>query len=62
MCIRDRRVVGLEVLGGGADVGPEGAGDGDAGDGVAGGLGALVGGDDGVEAFGGDVGEDAGVE
>ncbi len=54
--------MGLDILGRGADVGPEGAGDEDAGDAVAGALGAAVGVDEGVKALGGDEGEDARIE
>ena len=54
--------VGLDVLGGRADVGPERAGDEDAGDAVAPGLRAAVGGDERVEAFRRDEREDARIE
>ena len=54
--------VGLQVLGRGADVGPERARDEDCGDGVAPGLGAAICVDDRIESGGRDETEDAAVE
>ena len=57
-----RVAMGLHILGGSADVGPEGAGNDDAGDAMAALLRAPIGGDDGVEPLFGDEWEDAFVE